>query len=84
MNTFDSKTRMRILERSDFRCECRGPGCMGNRCLAPHHIIPNTKANRKKYGNEVIQSMRNAVELCQHCHQEYYWQYTELREEKDV
>lgn len=77
MDKFSDNTRLEIFEHAGYFCECRGPGCLGKEGLAPHHRKANTKANRRKYGNEVIQTARNGIALCGHCHINYYWQYKE-------
>ena len=66
MNSFNDETRLEIFERAQYVCECRGPGCLMKEGLQIHHRIPNTKVNRQKYGNKVIQSERNGILLCSH------------------
>ena len=81
MDKFSDETRLEIFERAQYVCECRGPGCLMRTGLQIHHRISNTKANRAIYTNKVIQSVRNGVLLCGHCHTEYYWMYAGLRDE---
>ena len=79
--TFSDETRQYIWDRAGHTCEGKFDGCMGNRFLSPHHIIANTKTNRRVYTNKVIQSARNAVLLCANCHEKYYYQYKGLRDD---
>ncbi len=67
-NTFSVQTRLKIRERADWYCECRCKKCLKNEKLSIHHIISNSKRNRKKYGNEIIQHHLNGVVLCHFCH----------------
>ncbi len=83
MNSFNDETRLEIFEQAHYVCECRGPGCLMRTGLQAHHGIPNTKMNRQKYGNKVIQSARNGYALCGNCHQEYYWLYGGLKDERN-
>jgi len=67
MNTFNVYVRDRVLFKAGYRCQCGCEKCLGNQALSIHHRVPNTKANRKKYG-KWLQSEENAVVLCQYCH----------------
>ena len=81
MNNFSRETREFIWNRAGWTCEIRGLGCTYRTKLQVHHIIPNTKENRKKYGNKVIQSTDNGVLVCENCHHEYAQQ---LKSRKDI
>jgi len=71
LNNFSKEVREYIWNRAGWTCEIRGKGCTYRRKLQVHHIIPNTKDNRKKYGNKVIQSPDNGVLVCENCHTQY-------------
>lgn len=71
MNNFSRETREYIWNRAGWICEINGKGCTRRQKLQIHHIIPNTKENRKKYGNKFIQSADNGVLVCENCHAQY-------------
>ena len=78
---FSDETRQYIWERAGHCCELKAAKCTFTRNCAPHHIIANTKTNRRVHTNEVIQSKRNGVLLCHSCHEKYYYKYKGLRDD---
>lgn len=67
--TFSSQVRMEVEINQQGRCYLYGKvrGCRKDKFLGFHHLIENTQANRKLYG-ERIQSRENAIMLCDFCH----------------
>ena len=64
--TFGIETRIKIILERGKKCEV----CGKTAGLSFHHIIHNTKMNRKTYGDK-IQSEENAMLLCENCHSNY-------------
>jgi hypothetical protein len=66
MITFSPETRKEILIERRKRCEV----CGEKQGLTFHHIIHNTKTNRKIYGDK-LQSKENCMLLCIKHHSNY-------------
>ena len=66
MNNFPPEIRLYILQRDNYHCT----QCNSTQYLEIHHIIANTKLNRKLYGDK-IQSARNGVLCCRNCHNKH-------------
>ena len=58
--------RTKVLIRDRYKCV----NCGSQNWLEIHHIIANTKLNRKLYG-EQIQSKENGVLVCKKCHDKH-------------
>jgi len=75
METFSHKTKEEILKKFKHTCAFSTlkfvDKCKKNQGLSIHHIIHNTTANRKIYG-PFLQSITNAVLLCENCHKPSY------------
>ncbi len=72
MNNFSRELREQVFAEQEGICHFYGTSfCRGNEGLSFHHIVENTKANRKKYGNKRIQSRENCVMLCHVDHSQY-------------
>lgn len=69
METFSHKTKEEILKKFKHTCAFSTfeEKCKKREGLSIHHIIHNTTANRKIYG-KFLQSITNAVLLCENCH----------------
>lgn len=78
--TFSKLTRMAIVTRDSNQCKCRCEKCERILFLSIHHLISNTKANRKIYGN-LLQNKSNGVMLCQVCHGGCVSRYKDVRNE---
>ena len=76
--TFDIYTREMVFARAGYRCECGCEKCLGPEGLEVHHRIPNTKGNRKVYG-ERLQSADNAAVLCGWCHVNCKYKFQDWR-----
>ena len=72
--TFSKETRASILIRDRYKCV----NCGSQNWLEIHHIIANTKLNRKLYG-EQIQSKENGVLVCKKCHDKHLLWDKELK-----
>jgi 5-methylcytosine-specific restriction endonuclease McrA len=64
--TFSRETREQIIQRDRFRCT----QCGNSNWLEIHHIIANTKLNRKLYG-DFVQSAENGILVCKKCHDKH-------------
>jgi len=78
---FSDDTREYIWERAHHTCELQAAKCTFTQGCSPHHIIANTKTNRRVHGNDVIQSARNGVLLCHSCHERHSYIYRGLRDD---
>jgi hypothetical protein len=67
MVTFSHTVKKQALQRANYHCECGCQHCTGNKQLTPHHRVPNTVANRRRFGS-YLQSVENCMILCQFCH----------------
>ena len=76
MIKFSNLTRLEIYSRDDCKCTQCGDDEYFN--LEIHHIIANTKLNRKLYGN-LIQSKENGILCCHKCHEKHSLWDRELR-----
>ena len=77
MITFSNLTRIEIYKRDNGKCINCGESEYWK--LEIHHIIANTKLNRKLYGN-FIQSKDNGVIVCKNCHFKHSLWDRDLRE----
>jgi 5-methylcytosine-specific restriction endonuclease McrA len=73
--TFDEERRKEIW--IFYRRKCAN--CREKNGLSIHHLVANTKPNRKKYGNEKIQSIENGILCCQGCHDNWTLWALEMR-----
>jgi len=73
METFSHETKEEILKKFKHICPFHSfeEKCKKREGLSIHHIIHNTTANRKIYG-PFLQSITNAVLLCENCHKPSY------------
>ena len=68
--TFSEETRIIIWHRDKKSCVI----CSGRHFLSIHHVVPNTKMNRRLYGNERVNSGINGTLVCQKCHDNHmFW-----------
>ena len=65
MTSFSKLTRLEIYSRDNAKCTQCGEDEYF--LLEIHHIICNSKLNRKLYGN-LIQSKENGILCCHSCH----------------
>ena len=65
--TFSKETKAKILYKWGYRCACQCSNKCDGSVHSIHHLVENTTANRKKYGDR-IQSEENGVPLSQYCH----------------
>lgn len=70
----DRELREKIFERAGYLCRC------GYRATEIHHIIANTKLNRKLYGDN-IDSEKNLIAVCKDCHNKHSLWDMEKRKE---
>lgn len=73
METFSHDTKQEIMNKFKHRCAFSTfeEKCKKTEGLSIHHIIHNTVYNRKIYG-PFLQSIKNAVLLCENCHKPSY------------
>ena len=76
MKTFSKLTRLEVYSRDNARCTQCGEDEYF--LLEIHHIIANTKLNRKLYGH-LIQSRDNGILCCHKCHDKHALWDGELR-----
>lgn len=60
------KNRTKVLIRDGYKCT----QCGSKDWLEIHHIIPQTKTNRRMYG-EQIDSLDNLILVCHKCHDKH-------------
>lgn len=69
IDTFSEEIRKEIFRRDGEKCvNCEEKNKF---LLSFHHLIHNTKVERRNYGNERVQSAENGVTVCQQCHSNY-------------
>src|SRR5690606_16976355 len=64
--TFSPEVKEAIIKRDGNKCICKCEKCDGYG-HSIDHLVKNTKANRKKYGN-LLQSKQNGNLMSEYCH----------------
>ena len=76
MSTFSPEVRQQVWQESGGLCERKHPD--GRRCLAPgmefHHLVPKRMGGRKGEVKKWVDSAKNCMLVCLHCHRtEPFW-----------